>query len=167
MTDVAKSIKLPQFSGKRENFQMWWTRFTCYAMMYKFIECLKETVEADLPTLEVVGANETQEQTDARKRNSLGMFNFTLAFTTEALMGIVYKARTNEWPSGKAHLVVSMLFKKYKPTDVISRVEMRVQLGRVSMIAAVDNAQDMLFTMRVLESMDLQVKKPMILYVDN
>jgi hypothetical protein len=124
MTDIAKTIKLPQFEGGRDDFQMWWTRFSCYAMMYKFAECLKATVETDLLALEAVGANETQEETDARKRNTLAMYNFTLAFASEGLMGIIYKSRSNEWPNGKAHKVVEQLFKKFKPSDTISRVEM-------------------------------------------
>ena len=61
------------------------------------------------------------------------MANFTMAFTTEGCMGMIYKAITSNWPSGLVHLVVKALFQKYKPTDMISRVEMRLRLNKVSM----------------------------------
>ena len=42
-----------------------------------------------------------------------------------------------------------------------------LSVTEAELVAAVDAAQDMLFAMRVLESMGLQVKKPMILQIDN
>jgi hypothetical protein len=48
-------------------------------------------------------------------------------------MGLVFKAKTTEWPDGLAHLVVSALFKKYQPQDTITRVELRQQLSAVKM----------------------------------
>jgi len=78
-------------------------------------------------------ATDTDEEKAARKRNALAMYNFTLAFSTEGLMGIIFKARTTLYPNGKAYKVVEMLFAKYKPSDTISRVEMRTKLAQVSM----------------------------------
>ena len=61
------------------------------------------------------------------------MYNLTLAFTTESLMSLLFKAQTTAWPNGLAHLVVKELFKKFRPRDTISRVELRSQLNAVSM----------------------------------
>jgi hypothetical protein len=40
---------------------------------------------------------------------------------------------TAAWPSGLAYIVVDELFKKYRPVDIMSRVEMRTKLNHVSM----------------------------------
>jgi hypothetical protein len=61
------------------------------------------------------------------------MANLTMAFTSEATMGLVFKAKTADWPSGVAHLVVSGLNKKYNPQDTISRVELRQRLSVIRM----------------------------------
>ena len=133
MSSELKTVKLPTFDGKRESFHMWWTRFCSYAMMYKFSPCLKPIEEVDLPADEEELATDTDEEKAARKRNALAMYNFMLAFSTEGLMGIIFKARTTLYPNGKAYKVVEMLFAKYKPSDTISRVEMRTKLAQVSM----------------------------------
>ena len=46
---------------------------------------------------------------------------------------MIFKAMTDEWPSGLAHLVVKALNQKYRPKDTISRVELRVMLNKVSL----------------------------------
>jgi hypothetical protein len=67
------------------------------------------------------------------KGNELGMSNLTLAFTNEGTMGLVYKVKTNDWPGGLAHLLVTALFEKYQPQDTISRVELRQRLSGIKM----------------------------------
>ena len=42
-----------------------------------------------------------------------------------------------------------------------------MSVTEAELFAAVQCVQDMLYVMRLLESMDLKVKKPMILHVDN
>ena len=42
-----------------------------------------------------------------------------------------------------------------------------LSITEAELMQAMSTAQDMLFTMRVIESLGLKVKKPMILYVDN
>jgi hypothetical protein len=40
---------------------------------------------------------------------------------------------TQQWPSGLAYLVVDALYKRYRPVDIIMRVEMRTRLNQFSM----------------------------------
>ena len=82
----------------------------------------------------------------------MAMAALTIAFTSESLMGMVYKAQDDLWPSGKAHLVMEALMEQYEPKDRISRVEMRTRLNNVKLsagenpkamfeqLAAIDNA---------------------------
>jgi len=46
-------------------------------------------------------------------------------------MGLLLQSKTTEYPSALAHKVMTALFKKYQPKDVISCVELRQQLNRV------------------------------------
>ena len=108
-----------------------------FAAVCKFVEALMIGGEPDLP------ANESDVidlktpagllSSAAKKRNALAMASLTMAFLSEATLGLVYKAKTTAWPSGLAHLVVAALYKKYQPQDIITRVEMRQKLNGVRM----------------------------------
>ncbi len=72
--------------------------------MYNFRQALAEDGDSDLPENE---SNELDKTTPvgkkmlaAKKRNEVAMANFTIAFTSEGVMGLVYKALTTDWPSG-------------------------------------------------------------------
>eukprot|EP00957_Ditylum_brightwellii_P071076 5401899-Ditylum_brightwellii.AAC.1 len=56
-----------------------------------------------------------------------------MAFTTEALIGIIYVSMTNEWPTGKANTVVILLQEKFAPKDLVSKIELRGQINGISM----------------------------------
>lgn len=128
-----KSVKLPIFGGAQKDFQIWWTRFMAYGSVYKFAAALRETDETDLPARDDTPLDLTKDDDKrkdaARKRNNIAMANFTMAFTSEALMGLVFKAQSVEWPAGKASRVVKGLMSKYMPKDRISRVELRQMLA--------------------------------------
>jgi hypothetical protein len=61
------------------------------------------------------------------------MANLTMAFETECLLGMIYKAMSNDWQAGLAHLVVVQPFKKFSPDNRISRVKLRSMLKSVTM----------------------------------
>ena len=128
-----RSVSLPVFTGKQEDFQMWWTRFSMYAVVKQFKNALKK--EADLPDKEDDVLDETKDKMkiEAKKRNEVAMANLAMAFTNEACMGLIYKSMTTEWPSGLAYKVIEELMAKYQPQDTITRVEIRQMLNRVSM----------------------------------
>ena len=83
-----------------------------YAAINKFTEALTiggeavlpATREADVPDLTTTVG---KEQATAVRRNAIAMANLMMAFTSEATMGLVFKAKTADWPSGLAHLVMS------------------------------------------------------------
>jgi hypothetical protein len=59
----------------------------------------------------------------------------TAAFHDDGLLNLIEAAMTAKWPSGLAYKVVDELFKRYRPVDIISRVEMRTRLNNVHMKA--------------------------------
>jgi hypothetical protein len=132
-----KSVKLPSFSGEPKDFQILWVLSWAYSTVYKTVQALGRTVEPEMPATEATVVDESTDAGKARvkalRRNAVAMAKFTMAFTTEATMGIVFMAQSTEWPTGLAYLVVVCLFKKYRPEDSISRVEVRQQLNKVSM----------------------------------
>ena len=143
-----KSVKLPTFDGTKNKFQMWWVRFMAYATVCKFNAALQVNGEHDLPESEATVVVDTATDQNAsaragaaRKRNAVAMANLSMAFTTESLMGLIYKSMTMEYPGGLAHLVVKALFAKYQPQDIVTCVELRQMLNKVSMKKSDDPAK--------------------------
>ena len=132
-----RSLKLPTFDGDEKKFQLWWMRFQAYSRVYKFAGAVSATPNPDLPSTEDATIDVTtadgKKQAAAKIMNAVCVANFTMAFTSEKLMGIVYKSCTSDWPGGLAHLIVQELLNRYMPKDLISKVELRRALNAVSM----------------------------------
>ena len=131
-------LKVPLFSGKKSEFLLWWTRFQAYANVMDCSEALSETkMKASLPGNEdeVLSSSVTGDvpKMAAKKKNARAMAAFTLTFDSAQMMKVVYKAKTDEWPSGLAYLVVDGLMKKFMPKDKLTNVEAAKLLRRVSM----------------------------------
>jgi hypothetical protein len=122
-----KKVRLPPFIGSHKQFHMWWARFTAYAAVYKLKEALVVGGEPDMPENESdvldFTTDEVRTEAAAKNRNATAMTNLILALQSEAMLGLFFKAKTAEWSSGLAHLVVSALYKKYELQDTIARVE--------------------------------------------
>ena len=116
---------------------MFWTRFKAYASVKGFLLAIQETEDPDMPADEatVLDPKDADEkcQIDAKKRNALAVASFTMAFTTTTLMMLVHRAATSDWPGGLAWKIVVGLFKRYRPKDNITHVELRIKLNQVSM----------------------------------
>ena len=135
-TGEGKRLYVPTFSGNGSDFQVWWMRFLAYATVNGFAKAIGRTQDNDMPIseAEVLEDNEDGKRKEKAKRaNALAVASLTLAFSTDALMGLVMRSSTSEWPNGLAWKVVEALFKKYRPEDVISMAELRRELGRISM----------------------------------
>jgi hypothetical protein len=73
-----------------------------------------------------------KSQAKAKRTNQIALVNLTVAFTTKVLMGMIYKARTADWPNGLAWMVMKALQRKYFPKDLVSKIELRRALNAVS-----------------------------------
>jgi hypothetical protein len=168
-----KSAKLPVFDGKKEKFQLWWRRFKAYAAVHKFSEALRDGGDPDLPETDSQVIDSSSEEGKrmllATRRNTLAVAAFTMAFETEDLMKHVIRGSTNDWQDGNAKLIVDSLLKKFKPTDIMSKAEMKAEIRKVSMKVNDDPAT--LFTqLTAIEQqfkvdMDLEDKLAVILEV--
>jgi hypothetical protein len=132
-----KSIKLPTFSGEPKEAQIWLMRFQAYAGVFGFTESIEETSDVHLLKSENAVIDETtdagKKQLKAKRTNRTALANLTMAFTTEALMGMIYKARTTDWPNGLAWMVMKQIHTKYFPKDLVPKIEIRRALNCVSM----------------------------------
>jgi hypothetical protein len=89
--------------------------------------------EKDLPADEATDVSSDKTKKAARDRNLMAISCLTMAFQDDALLNMIEQSETSDWPSGLAYRVVDELFKKHRPVDIISRVEMRTKLSQVSM----------------------------------
>ena len=137
MSETSKSVNVPTFSGKEEDFELFWPRFEAYANMKGFAEALDwTTVDPDLPANEKTLSNDNdtkKKQEDALKRNRTAIAAFTLAFKTKACMNMINEAKTADYPKGLAHLVAKELNEMCNPKDRVAKVEATNALRRVKM----------------------------------
>jgi hypothetical protein len=145
MSSNAKSLRLAMFDGTREKFPVWWTRFEAYAVVQKFDQAIQLSgPDVDMPARYDeaidISTDDGKLKAAAKKRNALAIASFTMAFNSEATMRLIYKAKSSAWPGGNAHEVVKALFKKYRPIDMMTLVELRKALGKVSMKTKEDPA---------------------------
>jgi hypothetical protein len=136
--DTNKGLLLPYFNGDPNNFKGWWIRFKAYATIKNFCPAIQRTKETDLPATEDTDVTSDKPKKAARDRNLLDIACLTAAFQDDGLLNMIEQAMTSDWPSGLAYLVVDELFKRYRPVDIISRVEMRTKLNHVTMKADED-----------------------------
>ena len=136
MSDPNKSIPLPHFDGKDENFELFWPKFQAYAKLKGFAETIRSTLDPELPTTEGVydnDANKAKKQREAEMKNNLAIAAFTMAFDSVALMNRISDAKSSKYPDGLAHSVVTGLLKKHRPTDRLSKMEALADLDAVTM----------------------------------
>jgi hypothetical protein len=136
--DTSKGLLLPFFDGEPNKFKGWWMRFKAYATIKNFSQAIQRTAETDLPATEDMDVSQDKPKKAARDRNLMAISCLTMSFQDDTLMNIIEQSETADWPSGLAHCVIDELFKKYRPVDIISRVEMRTRLSQVSMKAEDD-----------------------------
>jgi hypothetical protein len=129
-----KSIILPTFSGKDEDFQLWWTKFRAFATAKGFVEALLGK-EDDLPDGQDEELDETKDQSmiKARMRNSLAVEYLLQAFKARADISIAYETMDDEWPGGLAYKIVEQLMEVYKPDGTMVEVEVYQKLLKVKM----------------------------------
>ena len=129
--------RVPTFDGEKANFPTWLKKFLAYALMIKIKSVWKEVRDPHLLEKEISEIDETTEQGKlariAVSKNDMAMVSFTMAFSNDNVMNIIYVACTPEWPEGQAHLVVKELMKRYRPLDTVSKIEMRQQLSKIKM----------------------------------
>ena len=132
-----RSVRMPVFDGTHATFQVWWMRFTAFAIVHRFKAAISPNgSKEDLPTTEATVIPAGTDRAHARvavRRNSVAYANLSLALNTEQLVRILVAGQTTAWPSGLAWRVVQALHRRFKPADIISKIELRCMLNQISM----------------------------------
>ena len=116
MSNEKGPMPVPKFSGERDAFQLWWTKFRAFATVKKFVLALASGGESDMPATESEALDTTtadgKRMSQAKERNAVGMAFLLMAFEKEADVSLAYKTMTNDWPGGRCYMVVELLLKK-------------------------------------------------------
>ena len=137
MSDVNKSVNVPTFSGKEEDFELFWPRFEAYADMKGFAQALEwKNPDPDMPVKHddfTGGDEDKKKQKEAVKRNKTAIAAFTLAFKTKACMNMINEAKSTNYPKGLARVVAEELHNNCNPKDRVAKVEATNALRAVKM----------------------------------
>ena len=103
----------PASDGTDATFQVWWMRFTAFAIVHRFKAAINpKGAEEDLPTTEatvIPAGTDGAPDSAAVRRNSVAYANLSLALNSEQLVRILVAGQTTAWPSGLAWRVVQAL----------------------------------------------------------
>jgi len=129
--------KPPQFNGKAgDTWLLWSMKFKADMVMKGLSEAFLPEFESKLPEKEAGPFDDEDEQKKAIKMNQKAMMQLTLAFSNVSLLNkINCEQRRNKanWPTGKAHKVMSVLFQEYEPEDMMAEMEMELALQKLKL----------------------------------
>lgn len=132
-----RSVKMPTFDGTHASFQVWWMRFTAFATVHHFLPAINVNgPETALPVndaAEITAGDPGRPAREAKRRNAVAYANLSLAMNTEQTIRMLIAGQTAEWPNGLAWKVVQALHQRFKPADVVSKIELRRALNQISM----------------------------------
>jgi hypothetical protein len=133
----SNNLRPPQCDGKKGNgYLMWKIKYQAHMVMLRIEEALTPDFASKLPAKEKEVFNVTTEQgqkwANAVNKNKKAMMQFTLSFQKVAQLNKLNRAsRANkDWPSGKAHEVMTQLVKEYEPEDTMAKIEMEKPLSK-------------------------------------
>ena len=137
MSEATKSVSVPTFSGREEDYELFWPRFVAYADMKGFAEAIEwERPDPDLPNKhDELDSDPTvrEKQEAAIKRNKIAMAAFTLAFQTKASLNMINVAKSSDYPRGLAYLVAKELQHSCNPKDRVAKLEATNAIRAVKM----------------------------------
>ena len=132
-----KSVRLFTFGGEYKHFQVWCMRFTASGAVYGFDVIIRKTrypcLLSGKDSVIDLDNTECKKQEKSKNMNAITITNLTVAFASEYLIGMVYQARITDQPSGLAHMLLDVIFKKYVPQDLISKIKLLRALNTVIM----------------------------------
>jgi hypothetical protein len=134
-----RNTKPPQWDGKKgDSYLMWKTKYTAHMVMLGLDDALNPDFEREHPTKEKdtfhLTSDEGKNWANMVKKKRKAMMQFALSFTKVAQLNKLNRAgRTNkDWPSGKAHEVMTQLVKEYEPDDTMAEMEMEKALSKLT-----------------------------------
>ena len=144
-TTTSGTVKLPIFSGERDDYQRWEFQIGAYATLGKFAEAMGTSPEADLPTSDAevldLTTDEGKRKDKARERNRRAVASLSIALAQDPVaLSYVYGGTTAEYPNGLAWKVMKSMEDKFAPDNRTGKTDMTGELMKVTMKAGEDPA---------------------------
>ena len=133
MSSNDKSIPLPALSGKEEDYLMWKGKMKGFALAKGIWTAVTNKDKLPAKEDDAMDATAEKEGIQARTANSLLMAYLMNAFKKTSDTKLVMNSATDDWPSGKAHVVFEKLDAKHNPKDLQTDIELDRKLQQVSM----------------------------------
>ena len=131
-----KSIPLPMYNGKEEEYLVWKSRMEGFATSKGIWIAVVQKDELPATEATILDATNDAVAIRVKQANGLLMAYLMNAFKrlpdTKMVMNIKAKNKS-DWPSGKAHLVFEGFDKKYNPKDLQTDIELENKLSALSM----------------------------------
>jgi hypothetical protein len=132
------NTEVPQFNGvKGDKYMLWKMKFEANQEMKGLREAFLPDFERELQENETADLNltssEGKKQKDALAKNNKMMMQLALAFTTVSLANKFNcekcRGKAN-WPTEKAHRVMTVIIKEFEPEDTMAEMEMERALSK-------------------------------------
>jgi len=140
MSDMSSGLlKIPQFTGKKEEFPLWQSQIEAMMSIKGVSYCLSENFKDALPSTEaaVLALDESKpdekKQIQAVKDNKLAFSYLTMALNSPSMLKMVHASKTNEWPGGRVDFLMSKLLKKFMPKDEMAVAELMLGLFQLKL----------------------------------
>ena len=129
--------KVPTFSGKKEDYLVWWTKFQAYCAQQGYSDALDPGFVSKLPADDATPLDETnsdeKKQADAKKMNLKAMAAFATAFETARMLILLHKVKTDKWSDGLACELVKKLKGKFVPSKENVAIESTLMMNEIKM----------------------------------
>ena len=135
------NLKPPRFHGKAGNtYLMWSMKFKADMVMKNLWEAFLSTFERKLPGSKDgpfdLNTEDGKDHQKAVLKNQKAMMQFALSFTNVSLLNKInckqQKDKAN-WPTGKAHSLMTVILKEYEPKDTMAEMEMEMALAKMKL----------------------------------
>lgn len=133
MYKVKYSIPLPKL---KNNFQFWMMQFQSYVTVKKFNKAIGEKNDPDLPSSEgnkIEEGEKRNKQETASAKKAMALSNLTLAVQEADDVAALYEAKTEEWPTGLAYMVIKELKETHAPDDIIMNLDCDLEMKKFKM----------------------------------
>ncbi len=144
--EVLNNSRPPQWDGmKGDSYLMWKIKYQAHMVILGLKEILTLDFASKLPAKEKEAFDLTTKQgrkwVNAMKKNKKAMIQFALSFQKVAQSNkLICASRANkDWPSGKAHEVMTQLMKEFKPEDTKAKMEMEKALSKLTLTKKKDS----------------------------
>ena len=124
---------------EREEYEKFIIQFDQYAHDNDVFEYIQAEKHRDLPAEEDVDLDALADQAERKKvrdalfKNKVGVGYWTHALNNIALLNMVQRSKTAEWPSGQAWVIRKSLDKALNPKDMPARAKMLSELGKIEL----------------------------------